>query len=782
MNVERPPINLERLPPSVLPAAQGGDDRRLFPWIPLLLGFLRRRWPIIALCCVLALGAALAYRLTRPPVFVATTELLVDMRQGALLRQQSSSGDPNVQSAHVDSQVGILRSAGVARAVVLAQGLAEDPELAPAEGAGAEPAASPILAVLTAIQGAMGEAKAAIERLLGLGADDPVPDQVTLATERLMQATTVRRVGLSHLVNITVEAEEPEQAARLANALAEAYLVSQLGAGQELRQRASNWMEERVTELQQQAVAADRAAQEYRVRNNIIGTERGLLYEQQLDEFSSQLTEARAQRAQAEANWSRARAAVQAGRLPTEMSNVIASPTISSLREREAEALRRVTEFSSSLGRSHPDLRAAEAELVALRGQILQEARRISSSLASVVEAAREREAELEQRLAELASVSSDRNADRIALRALESSALAYRRLHDSFLERYAEVVQDQTFPISDARIVTEAQPPIRGSGPRLRTILLVGLAFGLALGFALAFTREALDRGLRTAAQVRAATGMDCIGLLPRIRRFGRGGRKAAGGMLPEASAGTVMPVRTRALRHVVAAPYAPYSEAVRALALRIAQPRMHPHGVQVIGLVAATTGTGTSTLAANLAHTFALQGRRTLLMDWHLRGSGKGSLTRSLVPRGWIGFHEAVEDEVPVAELLWRDSETGLRFLPSAGARPLKHPADIIGSARALSLMTQLRSEYDIIVVDLPCLASGADAQVAQHLVDASVVNLEWGAAPPGGLLETLARLEFDNNTVLGVVLNKANLAAAERYGAGETALVPARYYAGA
>lgn len=774
MNVTRALVHHEQRLPSQLELQPVEAEPRPFLWVPLLLAFVRRRWRMIGLCGALAACAVLAYAVMRTPSFAATTELLVDTRRAPMLRQQQAVGsDPAIENAFVESQVEVLRSAGVAHMVVVSESLAKDPEFAPPGSDRPGPLAS---------------AAAKLRALLSLDTPEPArgpaadgPEEV--ATEALMRATSVRRVGMSYVVNVTVSARQPEKAARLANAVAEAYYGGQLSAGRDVSERASDWMEGRIRELREQATAADRAVQEYRIAKNIVDTERGMLYEQQIEELSTQLSRARAERAQAQAIWARAKSAAATGRLPTDLADVLGSPTITRLRERESEALRRATEIISRSGPAHPDRRAADAELVALRGQILAEARRVVASYESVVDASRAREAELEQRLAELVGISGQRNVDRIALRSLESTAHAYRRLHDSFLERYTQVVQDQSFPISDVRVVTRAKPPARPSGPRLLVLLMVGAPLGLAFGIALAALREALDRGLRTPGQLRAATGLDCAALVPRVRRWRRlraEGKRGAAGMIPETAGGSTVPTRSHALRHIVTDPYSAYSEAVRTVALRASQQRLG-HGMQVIGCMSAVPGTGGSTFAANLAHCLALQGSRTLLVDLDLRCDGDWrSLTRALVPPGWDGFVEAAQEQVPVVDLLWRDSESGLRFLPAFGRPPARHPAEIMSSARVAALLAELRAAHDHVVLDLPALSSGADAQVAQGLADLLVVNLQWGSPPPGVLIEALPRLGLGNTVVLGAVLNSANVAVAARYAAGEAAAWRPRQYA--
>ena len=109
-------------------------------------------------------------------------------------------------------------------------------------------------------------------------------------------------------------------------------------------------------------------------------------------------------------------------------------------------------------------------------------------------------------------------NEAQVSLRELESNAQTYRALYDNFLQRYMESVQQQSFPITEARVITAATRPLSKSKPK--TVLVLGLAalLGLGFGFAGAAWRDFADRVFRTAHQVESTLQTECIALLPVI------------------------------------------------------------------------------------------------------------------------------------------------------------------------------------------------------------------------------------------------------------------------
>ena len=96
-----------------------------------------------------------------------------------------------------------------------------------------------------------------------------------------------------------------------------------------------------------------------------------------------------------------------------------------------------------------------------LRGSILEELKRLRESYLSNYEIAKQQEQDLEKRLAEAVSQSRTVNQAQVALRELESSAQTFRTIYDNFLQRYTESLQQQSFPISDARILTVSLAPV---------------------------------------------------------------------------------------------------------------------------------------------------------------------------------------------------------------------------------------------------------------------------------------------------------------------------------
>ncbi len=713
------------VPPSAEPPA--------FGWIPQLLGFLRRRWRPIAATTALLLGLAVLYILNAKPLFTATTRLLIDTEQGNPFQDRAVVPESQAENALVESQVEVLRSDDTARAIVDKLDLTRHPAFTREEG------------------GLLSGARA----LLGTKKEEPSqPELASAVTEALLKSMAIRRIGLSYVIEISVRSADPQLSAQLANTATEIYFAGQLQTRQETTGRAGSWLEERLRALRDQAIAADRAVEEYKARNNLVATERGLINEQQLGDLNAQLASARGRMTETLSRLERIQSFSVGGVAEGSVAEALQNSVIVHLRQKYLDAARRETEFAGRYGANHTVAVNLRAEMAETQRAIQTELDRIREAYRSDYEVARTSVASLERQVRDLVSIATETNESRIILRALERTAETYRTIYSNFLQRYTQVVQDQSFPIMDARVIAVAEPPRRKSHPRSAIVLAGAMILGLGLGFGIAFLREATERGFRTPAQLRAATGLDCLGLVPRFgamwssrRRRERGRAGAGGHATPGAISTSPSP-----FRQVLTDGDGRLAEALWAVKLRAdRRQRDHQASAQIIGCVAALPGEGASTVAANLAQSIAAGGKSVVLMDLDYR---QGTLTRALA--GTSGNREALSDP-----------ETGMRFVPAPLDVLAMEAVQRIDPKALRSRLEEARAEADYVIVDLPAVLAHIDASAVAELLDGVLLVVEWGRTDQAVATEALDRLGAAGADFLGAVFNKVQLGALRRYG---------------
>jgi capsular exopolysaccharide synthesis family protein len=232
---------------------------------------LRRRRVLVASILALAVSGAVVYLAIAPARYTASSMLLFDVRKHEPFQQQ---GYPNAaaDSAFVDSEVEVLKSENLARSVVRTLSLQSDPDFAPSAGFAA------------AIQGFM---EGIVEAVLGASQTSTESDQFGRVVRMFQKNLTIKRTGLTYVVSIDYRSLDPNKAARISNAAAEAYLVGELESKYQAARRANVWLQDRINELKAQAEKTERAVAEYKAKNNV-DTSGSRLNEQQLADASSQ--------------------------------------------------------------------------------------------------------------------------------------------------------------------------------------------------------------------------------------------------------------------------------------------------------------------------------------------------------------------------------------------------------------------------------------------------------------------------------------------------------------
>ncbi|MGY3346635.1 MULTISPECIES: AAA family ATPase [unclassified Bradyrhizobium] len=689
---------------------------------------LRRQWPIIVVSVGASLALVLAYLATTHPMYTANARIMMDTRQTQVLDKDNGTNSNLIDTGFVDSQVEVINSDDLIRSVVRRLHLTEDPEFSGSSS------------------GPLGNILGHVMSLFG-SSEPPSPERLEQATVEHVQANLrVERVLTTYVLSLSYKALTPDAAVKIANAIADAYIVGALEAKYQSTKRATEWLQQRSAELSQQATASDRAVQTFKAEHNIVGTSRGLMSEQQLSDLNTQLVQARAATAEAKARLDRINAISDKDVTQTTVTDALNNPVITRLRAQYLDLAAQYSDWSRRYGAMHLATVNLASKMDELRKNIADEVHRIADAYRSDYEIAKSREASLEKNVNDLVAQAGHTGQAEVKLRDLESAADTYRSLYNNFLEKLQNATQNQSFPISEARLISTATKPDRKSSPRTMLALVGGLVSGLCLGFGLAFGREFLSDVLRTPGEVEDELGVKCLGVLPDIRP-----PTPAGALLSTSGKNSAPDLS----RYVVDHPFSRFAETLRNIKVSIDVARLSRE-IKVIGIVSSLPKEGKTTVAANFAQLVALTGHPTLLIDGDLHTR---SLTRELSPNAKSGLVETLNDPASLAYHVQRSKETGLDFLPSVVASRMLNSADVIGSRAMAELLKSLRDRYEYIVIDLAPVMPVADSKAVSFLIDAMVYVIEWGQTTRSALQESISGSEVLQKKLLGAVLNRAN-----------------------
>ncbi|MDF0578878.1 polysaccharide biosynthesis tyrosine autokinase [Bradyrhizobium yuanmingense] len=717
---------------------------------------VRRQFPtmvaIVSACVILAL----LYLFTTAPMFTSTASMVIDTRKVQLFQQQSVLGDIAVDSPTVETQVEILKSENISLAVIRDLHLVNDPEFIGGGG------------------GVLGSVLGFVSSLFSDGHSPSEFELTRKSLQRFEKNRTIKRLGLTYVMEIGFTSKDPAKAARIANAIADAYIVDSLEAKYQATRRASIWLQDRIKELRTQASAAQKAVVDFKTSNNIVDTGGRLINEQQLAEVNSQLILARAAMAEARARLDRMND-IQKQDIPdANVADALKNETIVKLRAQYVDMASKESIWSAKYGRDHLAAVNLRSQMAEIKKNIRDELRRIQESYKSDYDIAVTREESIKSSLANAVSESQLTNQAQVQLRELESNAQSYQAMYDNFLQRYMESVQQQSFPITEARVISAATMPLVKSYPKSLIVLAVSLLGGLTLAFGVAMAREISDRRFRTTKQVEDALGVGCIAILPVVStlpagtrpgwRMPGGGRAGDSGRQPDL------------LRYVVGNPLSRFSEAVRSVKVA-ADLNQIVRENRVLATTSTLPNEGKSTLSSNLAQLVAHGGARVILVDCDLRNP---SLSRALAPEAKTGLVDVIAQKVKLEDALLVDPETQLSILPAGTTSKLLHTNEILASKAMHELVSLLRTQFDYVVLDMPPMAPVVDVRVTSTFIDSYIFVLEWGKTKIDVVKHNLRTAPEIQDKLLGVVLNKADTKALARYESYQGRYYYQKYYA--
>lgn len=734
--------------------SQGG----LGDLVNFTLGFARRQYIVILFTTALMVACSLILLRATPPTYTSYAKILLGNPKAQFVQQQSILPDSPLDVAQLESQLQILKSKAIAASVISQLKLEQDPDFTTPS--------KPLPRLFNRLMELLGGEPQKREARTG---DQPPSNEIISAFQDRL---TAGRIGYSNVIEIGYSSSNPQRAAQIANTIANTYIADQLNAKFEANRTATAWLQQRLQELGQQALTAERAVNAFKSQNNIVAAGGKLMDEQRVTELNSRLVAARAQTSDALARLNRFETVVRLNdasansanpKLDASISDTLTSPIINNLRQQYLEYARREAEFSARLGRDHLAVVNLRTKMRDLRNSILDEIRRLAEAARSDYEVAKQRQDEIEKQLAQAVSQSRATNSAESTMRELETSAKGYRSLYESFLQRYMGAIQQESFPITDARVISPASPPESKSKPKAALYLALGLFGGLAFGVGLGFLRDVLDRVFRTAAQVETTLHLPCLSLVPLLtgntepRPMPRERDQIDKGLPPR----TIVR-RSGAYWAATEAPLSRFAESIRSIKLAV-DLNVTNTSNKVVGITSSLPNEGKSTIAAALAQLMAHAGMRVILVDCDLRNP---SLSRSLAPNAQAGIIEAIFGRCPIEEAIWHDPKTNLAFLPTVKKKPIFHTSEILSAPPTKKLIDSLRANYDYVVVDLPPLAPIVDVRATAPLIDCFVLAIEWGRTKTDVVQHALHTAPNLHEALIGAVLNKTDMQAIKRY----------------
>jgi succinoglycan biosynthesis transport protein ExoP len=452
--------------------------------VAALWGAIVRKLPRILLVTVALLAIAFVVLMFQPRLYESTASILVEPRANSFVRpsgeQAPTIGQGNGAGV-VSSQIELLKSRDTLLTVIDRLDLRSVPEFNGSQGG-----FSPL---------------GMISQLLGRRASTPNSiDETVLNT--LYQRLAVSQERDSAIISVTVSSTDPELAAEIANAVANAHVARRASLSLSDTADASSWLLEEINRLRGTVQEAEAAVAEFRVENGLIQVGQGntSLLDQQLSTVGSQITAAQERQNAALSRASLIRDLIARNQPIEGVTDVQGSAVIQQLSQEKARLQGELAQRSATLLSNHPAIRALNAQISELNNQIRLEAQRVAASLEAEAEVQAGLEASLRSDLESAMANASTATIDNVTLDSLEREAKAQRDLLEAYLLRYNEASSrvEAESALPDVRVVSVAAPTVTPSSPKTGLIMTgVGIvAFAVQIG-AVAFGELMSGRAL---------------------------------------------------------------------------------------------------------------------------------------------------------------------------------------------------------------------------------------------------------------------------------------------
>lgn len=648
----------------------------------------------IAAAVLITLLTPLKYRSTatielNPP----TVEVLGD-EDGKTGRQDKAAND----TAFLGTQIGLLQSRALAERVAQDLNLASNPAIV---GESTNRAANTQIAA-GFVQG---------------GTDAQVQPQ-------------------SRLIKVSFVARDPQLAARVVNAAADAYISTNLERRYQSSSYARDFLQKQIATTRRDLEKSERQLVAYAQQQRLIttgsATEAGdtnSLTGSSLVALNQALATTQAKRIAAEQRY---REAVLGGATTEGSAN--AAPLRGQIAALNAEYQQKLQTFKPD----YPEMVALKARIDALRASVVSETRTANAdragSLRQDYQAARAEEDRLRAQVASLSSSVLDQRGRRIQYTILQREVDTNRTLYDALLQRYKEIGVAGGIGTAVASVVDRGEVPGGAFSPNLYLNLMIGALLGLSIGMLAAIALEFINDTIKTPDDVRNKLQLPFLGGIPNAQE--------------------AKPIDE--LKN----PLSPVTEAY--LSTTTALQFVTEGGAPQTLLVTSTRpAEGKSTSAWALAYSLTRLGKQVLLIDADMRRPA------FVTGRDDIGLSHILTNASSLSEHVLQTELENLWIMPSGPIPP--SPPELIASARFAALIADAAGTFDHVVIDGPPILGLADSPLLSTVAQSTLMVVEAGRTRTRAAVEAQNRLRTAGARLAGCILTRYQPQASYGYGYG-------------
>jgi succinoglycan biosynthesis transport protein ExoP len=585
-------------------------------------------------------------------------------------------------------------------------------------------------------------------------------DTSKFAIDSYLARIAVEPIAGTRLVRVSFRSPDAILSARIANTHIKDFLRLNQNLRRQAGQAARSFLEQELVETKAKVEKSEAELNAYRNRRGILAfgindQEKNRIAEQRMLELNTAFTDAQGQRIKAEAQLE----VVKAGDFES-LPAVVSNPMIENLRPEVDRLQAEYAELASKYRPKYPPLRGAKARLDAAKAQLAAEINSIARALKRSYNAAKARENDLQQQIAE--ERQRDRELNDVSLQdaVLVREVQTNRQLYHDVLQRAHEISVNGDAPLPNVSIVEPAQVPPYASSPKKLKSLAIAALVAMVIGVGLAFFMEQCDDRLKSVDEIENYLHLPELGVVPDFDRLGQSAHvpSLAAALSPgayhidarmEASNGRSS--SSAVLEHRMS-----FYKSIRT-AILYSRAGDAP---RTILFASALPTEGKTLTAVSTALAFAHTGAGTLLIDADLRAPRCHKLLDTV---NEVGLSDIIVNRANFNSAIRRMDDWHLHdyeglYLLGAGP-PVPNPGELLTSVKMYQVLQEVGKGYQFILLDSAPITVSSETVGLATMVD-GVVVVAGATTPKQVVRSTCRRLTAAGAKVYGVVLNKVDM----------------------
>ena len=723
-----PAIYNQHLPSTELRAAvpewEYGEEIHLRDYLDVVV---RRKWPII---CILAISfiTTLIFTLASTKIYKATATIEVTQETSQVTKFEEIVAAEVKAREFYETQVALLLSQTLIERVIEKLNLMTHPIV---------------------VETVFGDGNPGIGSRIKELIKSFLPADKEMANQALLTEETLRRQALYEYVSDNLEAKPSRQSMlitisftspsrelsrKFVNTLVQEFIAWKMDHKLEASQIARDFLMKQIDRAKISLEKAEEELNQFAKQAGIVSLDVRLnsIY-RQLEELNSSLAAAESDLIAENAVY---RQAVKDG--PSYLPQVLASPVIAGLKDQYAQVQSEFEDLTTTFHGKYPKVKNLEARLLTIAGRIKNEEEKIFQSIKNEYQTAMKKFEAMQARVGRQKQLAMDLNERATQYTIMAREVGTNKAIYQSLLQRAKEIESMVGVSSSNIHIIDRAALPIFPFKPKVKLNLLLAIVVGFFAALGCAFLIEYFADTITNPDQITDRFQIPILGVVPLAKSNGHALEKI-----------------------FISDPRAPLSEAIRTskVSIQLSGAAINSKSFLV---TSPTPAEGKTTLAVNLAMSFAVAGEKVVLIDSDLRkprihkvfginNGGNG--------HGLSSVLAGVSDKMN----LFRTETENLRIIPSGPIPP--NPVELLASKRFKKLLDKLSDKFDRIILDGPPHYGFADILVLSQQVGGIVLISSLGETRREALRHFKKEITNVNGVILGCIVNKMNTA--KKYG---------------